>query len=69
MFKQFTLKEVYEYATKECFSKEEIKKEYDEYNETHIVWLGKPYVKTWIWEFDNGLKERATNYECEEWED
>lgn len=69
MFKQFTLEEIYEYTAKKGFSKEEVKKEYDEYNETYIVWFGKSYVKTWTWEFDNGLKEKSTDYECEEWED
>ena len=77
MFHYYTLEEVYNYAEKLGYSREdvEIVKElgYDYDKEEEIllgyeVGFGHEYTETWVWEFEN-LDECAIDYEHMIWED
>lgn len=73
----FTLEEVYQYAEKLGYSREDVEIEeimgydYDEekeFFEYYVVSFGHEYTEVWAWYFDS-LEETATDYDhdvCEE---
>lgn len=68
MFHYFTLPEVYDYAAKMGYSKEDVEIQFSEYDEVWEVSFGHEYTEVWFWEFES-LDAPATWYEHQEWED
>lgn len=68
MFHYFTLPEVYDYAAKMGYSKEDVEIRFSEYDKVWEVSFGQEYTEAWFWEFES-LDAPATWYEHREWED
>ena len=78
MFHYFTLEEVYDYAERLGYAREdvEIRRECAEYDyelEEEVDWqyevsFGHEYTEVWFWVFDD-LSEPARDYEHAVWED
>ena len=68
MFHYFTLPEIYEYAAKMGYTKEQVEIQFCDYDETWEVSFGYEYTEVWRWEFES-LDAPATWYERLVWED
>ena len=72
MFKNYTLKDIYEYAEKMGYAQEDVEIEPCEYLDgttDYTVWFGLEYTETWTWTFEGDLEGYATDYEhnkCDE---
>lgn len=66
-FYYFTLEEVYQYAEKMGYSREDVAVEcYDE--DEYEVSFGHEYTEMWVWTFED-LTQPAVDYEHITWED
>jgi len=66
-FHYFTLEEVYQYAEKMGYSREDVAIEcYDE--DEYEVSFGHEYTEMWVWTFED-LDEQAIDYDHLTWED
>lgn len=66
-FHYFTLEEVYQYAEKMGYSREDVQIDcYDE--DEYEVSFGHEYTEMWIWDFED-LTQPAIDYDHLTWED
>ena len=78
MFEYFTLEQVYEYAERLGYGREDVDVErvcveYDYDLEQEVAWeyqvsFGHEYTEAWVWTFED-LAEPATDYNHLVWED
>ena len=78
MFEYFTLEQVYEYAERLGYGREDVEverycSEYDWDLEQEVAWeyqvsFGHECTEAWVWTFED-LEEQATDYEHMVWED
>lgn len=78
MFEYFTLEQVYEYAERLGYEREDVEveqycSEYDYDLDQEVAWeyqvsFGHMYVEAWVWTFED-LEAQATDYEHIVWED